>query len=442
MTTDTNVIDRDAGTVQGLLLSAVSVALIVAISAPVPVIPQMTRAFADQPQITRLITLVAVLPALAVALSSLIAGALADRIGHRRLLTYSAALFAISGLAPLWLNSFVLILASRLITGIAMGMMIVPAVALTGEYYTGRTRQRWLGIQFGATAVAGVLVAVVSGALGELGWRYAFLPLLIGPMLFVGLLVLPEHGLDAGLAETQAEQPFARVPWTAWLLILSLGYITSALVCVPSYEMGALLQEKNLGSSGLTGVFLALVQVGAAVAAFAVGVFGRLSVPARLSIAMASAAVGALFIAQSGTLTPLGAGCLAAGAAQGLLGPLFAAWLMSQTPPALYGRAVGSMQTLSYLAYFTAPLTARQIAVALHSSSGDMRVIGVFDLALTAAAILALLFRTRPPSSISPPLNQAPDSGCGSKRGPTLTRNAVQDAAANRAPSSPNTAST
>jgi len=422
MTTDTNVIDRDAGTVQGLLLSAVSVALIVAISAPVPVIPQMTRAFADQPQITRLITLVAVLPALAVALSSLIAGALADRIGRRRLLTYSAALFAISGLAPLWLNSFVLILASRLITGIAMGMMIVPAVALTGEYYTGRTRQRWLGIQFGATAVAGVLVAVVSGALGELGWRYAFLPLLIGPMLFVGLLVLPEHGLDAGLAETQAEQPFARVPWTAWLLILSLGYITSALVCVPSYEMGALLQEKNLGSSGLTGVFLALVQVGAAVAAFAVGVFGRL--------------------AQSGTLTPLGVGCLAAGAAQGLLGPLFAAWLMSQTPPALYGRAVGSMQTLSYLAYFTAPLTARQIAVALHSSSGDMRVIGVFDLALTAAAVLALLFRARPPSSISPPLNQAPDSGRGSKGGPTLTRSAVQDAAANRAPSSPNTAST
>jgi len=392
--------DRDAGLLQGLLLSTVSMALIVAISAPVPVLPQMMRAFAGDPQIGRLITLVAVLPAFAIALVSLVAGAIADRIGKRRLLTISAGIFAVSALAPLWLNSFALILVSRVITGVAMGMMIVPAVALTGDYYSGPTRQRWFGIQQGATAVAGVAVSTLSGALGEMGWRFAFLPLLIGPLLFIGLLALPEHRLGAQTDNPDAPAAAQRAPWSLWFLVLPLGFLTSALVCPPSYEMGPILQEKDLGGSGPTGLLMSVIQIGSAVAAFNFARVGRLSLPVSLAIAMLSAAIGAFMIARSPTLILVGFGCVAAGAAQGMLGPLFLTWLMGKTPPGLYGRAVGSAQTLSYLAFFLAPLSARQLAVSLHSSASAMALIAAADLFVALAAITARL--SRKPISPSP----------------------------------------
>ena len=386
--------DRDAGLIQGVLLACVPTMIVATTCAALPILPAIVRAFPDQPHIAELVPLVAVLPTLTVAFTSLAAGVLGERFGRRRLLILGTAVFAVSAILPLWFNSFVLLLLSRAVTGLAVGVMITSAVALTGDYYSGATLQRWLAAQGGAGAIAGVLVSVVSGALGEISWRLAFLPLFVGLPLLVGLVAVPAPKTAAAQAH-QAADPGegGPAPWATWLFIFAVAIVGSAIIFPPAYELGALLHEKALGTSLLTGLAVAVMAAAAAVAAFGMGVLRRLSPPAKAALAIAAAGAGTILLAQATTLPVVMLGSALDGAAQGLLGPVLSIWLMERTPDRLRGRAVGVYTTLTFLTLFVAPLIARWAAVSLHTSSAAMRGYAIADAVVVGVLVVTMVRR-------------------------------------------------
>jgi EmrB/QacA subfamily drug resistance transporter len=103
-------------------------------------------------------------------------GAVADRIGHRRVYLAGLALFAASsltcGLAP----DVNVLLAARGVQGLGAAAMFATTMALISNTYDGRDR----GVAFGAwSAVAGAASAVgpiIGGLLtASFGWRWIFL---------------------------------------------------------------------------------------------------------------------------------------------------------------------------------------------------------------------------------------------------------------------------
>ncbi|MDR3472263.1 MAG: MFS transporter [Devosia sp.] len=385
--------DRDAGLVQGLLLTAVPTMMAVVIYVAVPVFPAIIGAFPDQPHIAQLVTLVAVLPTLAVAFISIPAGALSEWFGPRRLLNISASVFVVSALAPLWLNSFSWILASRLVTGIAMGLMMTPALALLSEYFSGAPLKRWLGVQAGGAALVGIFILPASGILGEMGWRFAFLPLLAGLPLLLCLLFVPPPRAEVRAEVRAAEiaDTGAAIPWMTWLFVFALVLITTAVVGPPLFEMGAVLQERGLISSGLAGELMSVNQIAAAATALTYGMQPNYSYPLKMSVVMLPLAVGTLIIAQVPWLPALVAGAVLTGASQGMVVPLLLNRLLTQTPLQFHGRAVGGYQTIVYIGFFVGPLIARQIAVALHSSSRALGLYSIADFVIFAAFAAAVL---------------------------------------------------
>jgi MFS family permease len=401
--------DRDAGLVQGALLTCVPAMIVVTIVVAVPVLPAIVRAFPDQPNIAKLVPLVAVLPTLALALTSLAAGALGAKVGRRRLLTLATAVFALSAILPLWLNSFMLILVSRAITGLALGLMIPSAVALTGDYYSGAKLQRWLGAQAGVSAVIGVLTSATSGALGELNWRYAFLPLFAGALLLVALVVVRAPAVQPaqagppatpGLHHPHASPPVSpgadgKAPWLTWLSIFSLSVVGSAIIFPQGFELGALLHEKALGASSVTGLGISLMAGAAAVTAFSLAWLRWLSAPAKAALAIAAAGVGTLFMAGATSLAPLMLGVALVGVSHGLMNPVLSTWLLERTPERLRGHAVGVYTTLTFLTLFSAPLVARWAAVDLGSSAAALHLFVIADF-VVAAVVALTLFRRSP----------------------------------------------
>jgi len=391
--------DRDAGFLQGLLLALVPTTIVIATCVALPILPSIVKAFPKQANIAELVPLVAVLPTLTVAFTALAAGILGEKIGRRRLLIIGTAVFAVASLAPMVLNDFILVLVSRGITGLAIGVMITSAVALTADYFSGATLQRWLGAQGGASAIAGVVVSFASGALGEVSWRYAFIPLAIGVPLFLGLLLAPApkaHAHVEAAAETPEDVGPTPVPWGTWLAVFAISVVGTAIIFPPAYEAGALVQEKALGSSFMTGVAVAVLAAGAAGAAFSLGWLRALSAQVKVAIAIAAAGVGTLLMAQFSALVPFMVGSATVGIGQGMLGPVLSIWLLEGTAEKQRGRAVGIYQTVTFLTLFVAPLIARQLAVALHASSAAMRVYTVAD-GLVVLALAPTFFRRRQP---------------------------------------------
>ena len=120
---------------------------------------------------------------------------LSDRMGHRKVLLVSTAMFALLTLATALARNATEVIALRFLTGIGLGAAIPSAVALTGEYSPRRFRASFvLAIYCGFSlgfVVAGAAAAVL---LPVYGWRSLLLVGGVAPIALTAALTvsLPE----------------------------------------------------------------------------------------------------------------------------------------------------------------------------------------------------------------------------------------------------------
>jgi AAHS family 3-hydroxyphenylpropionic acid transporter len=120
-----------------------------------------------------------------------IGGRLADKLGRKRVLMFSVAMFGVFSIATtqVWdLNS---LLAARFLTGLGLGAAMPNLIALCSE--AARPGQRntavgamYCGMPFGAALAA--VIGIVSP--GDEGWRHIFYVGGVGPLVVLPLLAL------------------------------------------------------------------------------------------------------------------------------------------------------------------------------------------------------------------------------------------------------------
>jgi EmrB/QacA subfamily drug resistance transporter len=116
----------------------------------------------------------------------LVAGALGDRYGLRRVFVIGLAGFGVTsilcGLAP----TLDILAVARLLQGIAGSLLVPGSLALITAMFEGQERARAFGIWASATSGLAIVGPPIGGALVEaFGWRSIFL--INGPLLAVGL---------------------------------------------------------------------------------------------------------------------------------------------------------------------------------------------------------------------------------------------------------------
>jgi EmrB/QacA subfamily drug resistance transporter len=116
----------------------------------------------------------------------LIAGALGDRYGRRRIFLIGLGGFGVTsllcGLAP----TLDILAVSRLLQGIAGALLVPGSLAIITAMFEGPQRARAFGIWASATSAVAVIGPPVGGALVEVfGWRSIFL--LNAPLVAIGL---------------------------------------------------------------------------------------------------------------------------------------------------------------------------------------------------------------------------------------------------------------
>ena len=155
-----------------LLVSSLTIMSVITIS---PALPQMVIAFSDVTNAEFLVKLVLTLPALMIAIFAPITGRLIDRHGRLRILWLSLVLYAISGTAGYFLNNLYHILISRALLGISVGMSMTIVITLIADYFDGKERQKFVGLQIAFMSMGGILFIGLGGILADLSWRYPFL---------------------------------------------------------------------------------------------------------------------------------------------------------------------------------------------------------------------------------------------------------------------------
>ncbi|SOZ39201.1 3-(3-hydroxy-phenyl)propionate transporter MhpT [Cupriavidus neocaledonicus] len=118
-------------------------------------------------------------------------GRLADRLGRKRVLMLSVALFGAFSLATTLVWNFESLLVARLLTGLGLGAAMPNLIALCSEAASPAQRSTavgamYCGMPFGAALAAAI--GIVSP--GDEGWRHIFYVGGFGPLLMVPLLAL------------------------------------------------------------------------------------------------------------------------------------------------------------------------------------------------------------------------------------------------------------
>jgi MFS family permease len=392
---------RKAGRLQGIvLLLPVSLA-VMGVIVLVPVVPQMMAHFAYVPGHEYLIQGgVLTMPALFMALSSPAGGWLADRFGRRRLLILAMVCYAIVGVAPVFMDNLIAIIATRVGVGIFEGIILTTTTILLCDYFGGAQRERWIAAQTAVASVASLPLVLMGGIFGgRFGWRGPFY--LYALSLILLLLVL---------ACTWEPVPSASVPGSPaaiaprgdaidWGRLLGICLITvfGAILFYAFLTQSALaLTRFGVHDPAIAGMATMLGTLGVPIGTIVFPRIARFAVGLLLTVEFGVIAVGYVGMGKSVSLDEFVVMSAVMQFGCGLLLPTLVTWAVRPLPFFSRGRGTGAWQGSFALGQFLSGLVTTWVAQRVGGLSSAFLVLGV--LSLIAAALATLLhFRLRVP---------------------------------------------
>lgn len=378
---------RPGGAAQGIALMAVMSMPTLALAALVPGLPQLFRQFSSVPHFELLVPMIITVPSLCVALFSGFAGAIADRWGRRKLLLVALMAFSLLGLAPMLFDNLWLIVASRVVVGLAEAAILTVGNALMGDYFEGEQRQKWLGYQNMFAPLIGSAILLSGGFLAGMHWRYPFLLYLAGFVVFALALAFcrePQRSTaDTRAAAGVAATPF---PWRATVLVCGVTVLFSLVFFVQAVQHGRIFNDMGVASPERISVLATVASLGTVLGGY---LFKRLTgVSVRMLLATCLAFYGVSYIGVA--LAPnlaLGLPLDALGqVGGGLLLPSLVTWALLHYGFEHRGRGMGLWGGAFFLGQFLSPPLVSLIGVFTPSFLASVAVIGV--LCLIVAVVL------------------------------------------------------
>jgi len=375
----------------GTLVTLVIVAMfnVMGGAAVSPALPAMGAAFPQASETT--ISLVITLPPLAVAISGLFMGALADRIGKARTLILSLAVFTACGLSGLFLPTLESLLVGRFVMGAAIAGIAAASAALAAEYYDEEKRAKVYGWQSAASGVSVLVLETAGGFLALLGWRAPFWVYLAGLVgLVLALLFVREPNRShAQQAPSGAAAKVARAARVALAVSLVVAFASQTISYLVPSKMPYLVTAFG-ESSAMTGLFLGgfgLANiVGSLVSA---RLQGRLVRSVLTAGCFGAVAAGCAFMAVAPGMWAVLVGAALIGVGTGCVTPVLMNWVASTSTPDNSGKRMGALATACNLGQFSCTLLSGGILALGGGHSTVFAVAGIIALATAVAAIFA-----------------------------------------------------
>jgi MFS family permease len=369
-----------------------------------PIAPKIAEAYGPSGQYTPgelgfLIGAIITVPSLCVALFSIPAGWLGDKIGRRRMLIWSMALYVVVGVLPYFMDDLKLILFTRVLVGIVEAALMTLSTTLIGDFFEGESRNRWLAAQTGTASAFAIFAIFISGVIGRDDWHNVFL-LYLMPLVFLALVLMftwePEQ--SENLADRTKQGRWSDVPWRkmliicAWTLFGGVMFYTVQIKLPDAFkDLGVVLPDGSYDAARggiMTAVASIFVPVGTVCFWF---LNPRLSLKAMFVLEFALLATGFLLMS---VLKDPWAFTFAAGLDQigaGMLLPTLLTWAVSQLPFEIRGRGTGIWNGTFALSQFVCNIIA--IPIIIGFTGAIVPAIGVLGWLCLGAALLALLLR-------------------------------------------------
>jgi MFS family permease len=343
-----------------------AIGLILALQIPItpimslaPNLPLLFRHFAAVPHRELLVPLIMTIPSIGIVLLGPLFGALADRLGRRRLLLGALALFGTAGLLPVFLESIYAILASQVAVGAGSAVIMTTANALIGDMFVPEDRNKWLGFQSIIGPFMSAAVAIGAGILGTISWHGPFATNAVALLAFAWILLTTWEPVrpaasravkDAGRAAPAAPA----FPWGAILPVLAVTLLTGLIFYTPTVHMGIMYDQLGAHSSALIGLLTTTATVGSLLGGYHFK-RQRFSVAGNLALLYLCFGAGMAGMGLSNSYLMGLAFAILINVGIGLTLPCLIAWNLNSLPPNHRGSGMGLWMSAFFLTQLICP---------------------------------------------------------------------------------------
>ncbi|WP_292944719.1 MFS transporter [Olleya sp. UBA1516] len=360
-----------------LLLASMLTMLANAIIAPS--LPAISNAFNTIEDIEALTKLMLTLPALTIAIISPIAGRIIDTHGRIKVLIISLIIYALAGTSGYWLNDIYFILIGRVILGIGVAGIMTTSTTLVGDYFEGKKREHFMGLQGAFNALGGLLFIPTAGYLADLNWHYTFL---VYAFAFIVIVLVPIFLHEPIHHKKHLENDAnLTVNKSIWLVYLS-AFITMLFFYMIPVQLPFLLKTFSGVSANLVGIAIGTMMISLAISAIlSKKLRQQLTFLSMYIIGFLLMAIGFLIIGLSTSYLIAVIGVIVVGSGIGSLIPNTNLWIMSLVPIKQRGKYVGKLTRFNFLGMFMSPIAIQPI----------QNVIGLQNSFIAVSIILMLL---------------------------------------------------
>lgn len=254
------------------------------------IIPQLERQFPEVP--TTVIEWVVTLANLTALVTLLLNPQLTQRFGIRHVVITGLLLSAVAGAFPTLSTNFTVILISRGILGLGIGLFSPHAISLIAHVYHGDLRARLLGYQTGLSALGNAVLLAVAGWLVVISWQAVFW--LYWVLALIALLVwrfVPETNDTT----TTTNTGHAKLPSSHWGLA-GLTFITYLLIWGVQLKLPSLFANRHFGDASVLNWTLAAMNLGGLIAGMTFGLLHKRLHRYTLTLGYAGAAISVLLL--------------------------------------------------------------------------------------------------------------------------------------------------
>jgi len=361
----------------------------VGLFAPALLLPQIEKAFSGSPNAVLLTQLIGGITCFFFAVGSPLAGMLIGRVGSRAVILPSLVLFGLAGVAPAFLDSLPVIVATRALVGLSVAGVFTGALSGIGQA-PETMRPRLFGGLSVTGGVAALLLFPGVAELAKIGWRWGFAVYLVGFLIIpLALLIPPRLGRVATSGPGHADGP------SAPFLNKGLGGLLATAVLIGmAMFIGGLYAPLYLSSElGITDTRLLAIPstLGSAVSPIAAALYGKLYRRIDLSgvmvFGLAGLTVSFLLAGLAGELVLFSIAMLVGGIMYSLLAPNVSASALALSAPQHAASAIGLANGVMFGSQLLSPFAIS----AIRDISSPASVFYVFAAALAIAAVLTLL---------------------------------------------------
>lgn len=258
-------------------------------------------------------------------------------LSQRLSITLGILLLAVAGSTPMFIQTYEVVFAARVLLGIGIGLVNAHAINMINERYDGEERARMLGFRTSAEVLGNAVLTLIAGQLLAFGWTKAFAIYLAGlPILVLYLMFVPDgkqngstRAVSGSERGAQSEAADAKVRKAArssakdylpmFLFNICMGIL---LICINSsntMRIPALVLERGLGTDADSSVVLSLMLVTGILSGICFGQLVKWFGDKIMAAGMLFFGAGMAIIAVSNHMVVLAVGAMIAGFANNVL---------------------------------------------------------------------------------------------------------------------------